>query len=140
MHEGRQGGLDQALCLQEYLAIGEAPDQIRNCYQQRSRWCKARIAAARRRNICTLRSHACMQNAYAPWAAQWVLGLLPFTACDPSAHGWTLCAAAGAAAQGHFQIMFNRQHCPLFQSKLSLWMRILYSSAPLCPPFHHAVQ
>ena len=28
--------------VQEYLAIGEAPEQIRNCYQQRSRWCKAR--------------------------------------------------------------------------------------------------
>ena len=26
--------------VQEYLAIGEAPDQIRNCFQQRSRWCK----------------------------------------------------------------------------------------------------
>lgn len=26
--------------VQEYLAIGEAPDQIRNVYQQRSRWCK----------------------------------------------------------------------------------------------------
>ncbi len=28
--------------------------------------------------------------------------------------------------------MFNTQHCPLFQTKLSVWMRILYSSAPLC--------
>ena len=46
---------------QEYLAIGEAPDQVRNCYQQRSRWCK-----------------------------------------------------------GHFQIFFNKNHCPLFQSKLSV--------------------
>ena len=36
--------------------------------------------------------------------------------------------------QGHFQIMFNRQHCPLFQPKLSLWMRILYSSAALHLP------
>ena len=26
--------------VQEYLAIGEAPDQVRNIYQQRSRWCK----------------------------------------------------------------------------------------------------
>lgn len=25
---------------QEYLAIGEAPDEIRNAFQQRSRWCK----------------------------------------------------------------------------------------------------
>ena len=24
----------------DYLAIGEAPDQIRNCFQQRSRWTK----------------------------------------------------------------------------------------------------
>ena len=49
------------MAAQEYLAIGEAPDQIRNCYQQRSRWCK-----------------------------------------------------------GHFQIIFNKQHCPLTQSKLSV--------------------
>ena len=38
--------------VQEYLAIGEAPDQIRNCYQQRSRWCKARAR-------CTLLGCAC---------------------------------------------------------------------------------
>lgn len=46
---------------QEYLAIGEAPDQVRNCYQQRSRWCK-----------------------------------------------------------GHFQIFFNKSHCPAIQTKLSV--------------------
>ena len=39
-----------------------------------------------------------------------------------------------ACAQGHFQIMFNYQHCPLFQSKLSFWFRLMYSSEPLhCP-------
>ena len=37
--------------VQEYLAIGEAPDQIRNCYQQRSRWCKVHPPH--------LRSHPC---------------------------------------------------------------------------------
>ena len=26
--------------VQAYLAVGEAPDQIRNCFQQRSRWTK----------------------------------------------------------------------------------------------------
>ena len=26
--------------VQAYLALGEAPEQIRNCFQQRSRWCK----------------------------------------------------------------------------------------------------
>ena len=26
--------------VQEYLAVGEAPDQVRNCFQQRSRWTK----------------------------------------------------------------------------------------------------
>lgn len=26
--------------VEDYLAVGEAPEQIRNCFQQRSRWCK----------------------------------------------------------------------------------------------------
>ncbi|KAK9803849.1 hypothetical protein WJX73_008180 [Symbiochloris irregularis] len=55
--------------VQAYLALGEAPEQIRNCFQQRSRWCK-----------------------------------------------------------GHFQIIFNRQHCPLLQSQLSPFMRMYYAS------------
>ena len=29
--------------VQAYLAIGEAPDQIRNCFQQRSRWTKVGV-------------------------------------------------------------------------------------------------
>lgn len=28
--------------VEEYLAVGEAPEQVRNCFQQRSRWCKVR--------------------------------------------------------------------------------------------------
>ena len=27
--------------MREYLAVGEAPHQVRNCFQQKSRWCKA---------------------------------------------------------------------------------------------------
>ena len=30
-----------------YLAIGEAPEEVRNCFQQRSRWAKVRRAAFR---------------------------------------------------------------------------------------------
>ena len=26
--------------VQQYNAIGEAPDEVRQCFQQRSRWCK----------------------------------------------------------------------------------------------------
>ena len=39
-------GMEMAKCgwrcryVQEYLAIGEAPTEIRNCFQQRSRWTK----------------------------------------------------------------------------------------------------
>ncbi len=29
--------------VEEYLAVGEAPEQVRNCFQQRSRWAKVRI-------------------------------------------------------------------------------------------------
>ena len=36
-------------------------------------------------------------------------------------------ACTATRAQGHFQIMFSR-HCPLVQPKLSVFMRIMYSS------------
>ena len=36
--------------------------------------------------------------------------------------------ACTTVAQGHFQIMFSREHCPLFQRKLSVGMRIMYCS------------
>lgn len=36
----------QCRYIQEYLAVGEAPDQIRNCFQQRSRWTKVSSTAA----------------------------------------------------------------------------------------------
>lgn len=29
--------------VEEYLAVGEAPEQVRNCFQQRSRWCKVSL-------------------------------------------------------------------------------------------------
>ena len=32
----------QCRYVQEYLAVGEAPSEIRNCFQQRSRWTKVR--------------------------------------------------------------------------------------------------
>ena len=50
--------------VQEYLAIGEAPDQIRNCYQQRSRWCKARALAVHLADACTWR----MPCIWGDWA------------------------------------------------------------------------
>ena len=30
----------QCRYMREYLAVGEAPEQVRNCFQQKSRWCK----------------------------------------------------------------------------------------------------
>ena len=35
----------QCRYVQAYLALGEAPEQIRNCYQQRSRWCKVPLSS-----------------------------------------------------------------------------------------------
>ena len=54
--------------VQEYLAIGEAPDQIRNCYQQRSRWCKVRQTSCSAGRSCALETAslctgACMDGA-----------------------------------------------------------------------------
>ena len=32
----------------------------------------------------------------------------------------------GGRAQGHFQIMLSRRHCPLFQRGLSFFQRMMY--------------
>lgn len=58
--------------LNEYLAIGEAPEEIRNIFRQRSRWCK-----------------------------------------------------------GQMQVLFST-HCPLFDTGLTLGMRLLYTSVTWC--------
>ena len=39
--------------VEQYLAVGEAPEQLRNCFQQRSRWCKV---SARRKGGQPLQS------------------------------------------------------------------------------------
>ena len=36
----------QCRYMREYLAVGEAPEQVRNCFQQKSRWCKVRHCRA----------------------------------------------------------------------------------------------
>ena len=40
--------------VEEYLAVGEAPEEVRNCFQQRSRWTKVTLAACVPSNISAL--------------------------------------------------------------------------------------
>ena len=42
MHMSNLAEQERFLGVQEYLAVGEAPDEIRNCFQQRSRWTKVK--------------------------------------------------------------------------------------------------
>ena len=37
--------------VEEYLAIGEAPEEVRNCFQQRSRWAKVRTSALNKSTV-----------------------------------------------------------------------------------------
>lgn len=53
--------------VEEYLAIGEAPDQIRNCFQQRSRWSKVRIRVCPR--ACT---GVCAWVCTSGWTEKWL--------------------------------------------------------------------
>ena len=110
-----------------YLVVGEAPEQVRNAMQQRSRWVKVRpsctlctpppgLSCSRQSSTkvlpvdCRLRARPHERTAH-PW-----LGYSPIT----FASTWNV--------QGHFQIMFSWQHCPLFQWKLPVFMRIMYCS------------
>jgi endoglucanase len=39
----------RAVYMNEYLAVGEAPEEIRNIFRQRSRWCKGQMQVRRAR-------------------------------------------------------------------------------------------
>ena len=38
----------EAVYLREYLAVGEAPEEVRNIFRQRSRWCKGQMQVGER--------------------------------------------------------------------------------------------
>ncbi len=42
----------QCRYMREYLAVGEAPEQVRNCFQQKSRWCKVRHCRWLHHRLC----------------------------------------------------------------------------------------
>lgn len=44
----------QCRYMREFLAVGEAPDQVRNCFQQKSRWCKVGRPSPERQSHITL--------------------------------------------------------------------------------------
>ena len=54
--------------VEEYLAIGEAPEQVRNCFQQRSRWCK--VGSVLR---CAVLHNAMLQRTFSCQIAKHVL-------------------------------------------------------------------
>ena len=85
----------KSLCryVEEYLAIGEAPEQVRNCFQQRSRWCKVRSSRSTGtqapHSTCAGACRACMHAVLTGWQSavwQWMQqsGSLPACARSPS--------------------------------------------------------
>ena len=92
----------QCRYVQEYLAVGEAPSEIRNCFQQRSRWIKVRASPPS--SLCRPeRLSGCLLDQ------QQFEEHLP-------------------CAQGHLQVILNLAHSPLLQRRLRLIDRLMYCS------------
>ena len=109
----RSGACLQCRYVPEYLAVGEAPDQVRNCFQQRSRWCKVRLQIIIHLGVC---SSGCIGSAECDCSG---------TSGHLHARMYLLTLLAFALLlQGHFQVVFSRQHCPFLQRRLSLFMKV----------------
>lgn len=71
-------------------------------------------------------------------AVQWQMQLLCRLICKSSRQRMHGCSEASgccpsplnfaALVQGHFQIMFSKQHCPLNQPRLSFFMKLMFCS------------
>jgi endoglucanase len=107
----------QCRYMREFLAVGEAPHQVRNCFQQKSRWCKVRQLSSL--TCCALlviltpplqlgRCSDVMLNFH---------GRIQQRLTSPTVR---------FLLQGHFQVLFDREHCPIFQGDLSWLQRIMY--------------
>ena len=71
--------------VEEYLAVGEAPDEVRNCFQQRSRWTKVG---------CMHQSEAALPSGCACSA------LISEAACLPAPQAWWLASSTQCHAAG----------------------------------------
>ncbi len=105
--------------VQEYLAIGEAPTEIRNCFQQRSRWTKG--------------VHPTLPCSN-PFLIVYLHVKPPSAALGRRARRARMRGKRGAYAPRirrgaqHFQIILNLRRCPLFQFRLRPFDRIMYCS------------
>jgi len=105
--------------VQEYLAIGEAPTEIRNCFQQRSRWTKG--------------VHPTLPCSN-PFLIVYLHVKPPSAALGRRARRAWMRGKRGAYAPRirrgaqHFQIILNLRRCPLFQFRLRPFDRIMYCS------------
>lgn len=108
----------------EYLAIGEAPEEVRNCFQQRSRWAKGHFqvggwgsgggvegGSSWPVQSSVSRVHFLM----APICKRWVSTHLTVPAPFPTHHP-------------HTQVFFSK-HNPVFARGLSPLMRWMYGEA-----------
>ena len=60
--------------VEEYLAVGEAPDEVRNCFQQRSRWTKVGCMQQLRFSLpsdCTCSALIILEAACIPATRAW---------------------------------------------------------------------
>ncbi len=67
----------------------------------------------------------------AGWRLQWCRGRLPRKECSFSCQQqepFRLPKPSIGVTQGHFQIIFNGDHCPLLQPRLSIGMKLMYCS------------
>ena len=119
--------------LNEYLAIGEAPEEIRNIFRQRSRWCKGQM------QVRGGAAHRPGQGGAVMLAIRFGCRLTPsrLHAYESPTHKTAPCPWASAPANSIFapapqpkpppQVLFSKS-CPLFDTGLTIGMRLLYTS------------
>lgn len=121
----------QCRYVKDYLAVGEAPDQIRNCFQQRSRWCKASaVPPCCCSPLLSARPLACAWPVFTSEDLRIILLIGFVTTLQDSDISFTC-----VVSQGHFQVMLSKEHCPLLQRKLSFFMKVRQDGVSNPDPF-----
>jgi endoglucanase len=107
--------------VQAYLAVGEAPSGVRNCFQQRSRWAKGHFQVSFLRERSEGRGRREKERGKDGWRVGRGEEKNATTHTPPPPSKTTI-----------QQIVFHPRHNPLVQAGLPLRDRLLYCSGVFC--------
>ena len=103
----------QCRYVQQYNAIGEAPEEVRQCFQQRSRWCKGHFQTfwSKQCPLVDRRLGLLFQLCYSSTCLSYISAGVPTATVHIAAHCFCIiCVESGIVFPVHVVVRYTMLH------------------------------